>query len=258
MKHLIIGLVVLIGILGGNGLNASYDLQSVKGIGAFSGSAAARQLLTTNGFVVSDPAFRQIFEAYIESPQIAEASEHDPLGESLPVFITPDSAWHTYHVLMEEGVRELEEVQSRRLTAFSRELLAAAEGKKLPAELIGFLSVGLALQDSKFRETLAPNEKRIVEALRSGDSTVLAPIGFPLSPTQFRAQSFYTQSPELSDYFAARQWYAGVVFRLSNSNESRWAIELIRLLNSQPKLLEIWKRLSEPFDALLKRVGADH
>ena len=65
--------------------------------------------------MVADPAFKQIFEPYIKSPPIKEPSEKHPLGESLPSFITTDSAWHTYHVLLEEGVKDMEEVESQRL-----------------------------------------------------------------------------------------------------------------------------------------------
>src|ERR1017187_7766839 len=85
----------------------SYDLRTVKGIEAFSGSTAARELLGKNGFVVADPAFKQIFKPYIKSLQTEEPSETNPMGRSLPSFITADSAWHTYHVLLEEGVKEM-------------------------------------------------------------------------------------------------------------------------------------------------------
>src|SRR6266480_3536207 len=50
----------------------SYDLRSVKGVENFQGSKAARELLGRNGFVVADPAFKQIFEPYIKSPQTEE------------------------------------------------------------------------------------------------------------------------------------------------------------------------------------------
>ena len=90
---------------------ASYDLGKVKGMEAFSGSAAAKELLRKNGFVVADPAFRQIFEAYIESPETDKPSDKNPLGQSLPSFIKADSAWHTYHVLsggcVDRGARRL-------------------------------------------------------------------------------------------------------------------------------------------------------
>jgi len=93
-------------------------------MGAFQGSASAKQLLSQNGFVVADPAFKQIFEPYIKSPQTEEPSDKKPMGYSLPSFITTDSALHAYHVLLEEGVKSMEEIQSQRLLNFSRRLVA--------------------------------------------------------------------------------------------------------------------------------------
>src|ERR1051326_4216019 len=237
----------------------SYELAKVKGMEAFNGSAGAKDLLGKNGFVVADPAFKQIFEAYIKSPLVERPSEKNPRGSVLPSFITTDSAWHTYHVLLEEGVKEMEEAQSQRLVKFSRRLLAAtrARAAKLGStadELTHYASIGLALQDPQQRQALAPEEKRIAERLSStGSGPIDVRIGFPLSPPQFRAQSFYTQSPELSDYFAARQWYATVVFRLNNARETRAAVALAALIAGDSELLGLWKQLSEPFDLFLAR-----
>lgn len=231
----------------------SYDLKSVKGIQAFAGSDEARALLTKNGFVVADPTFKQIFEPYIESPEIGEPSETNPTGVSLPSFITPDSAWDTYHVLLEEGVKEMETIQAQRLLIFSQKLFAAAQQQHADQDLLLFSSVGLALQDEQHRQTLSATEKRIVDALRNDSDQVAVPIGFPLSPAQFRPQSFYTQSPQLSDYFVARQWYASVDFRLANTHETQSAVNLARLVNGNPELLALWKQLSEPFDDFLAK-----
>ena len=230
----------------------TYNLRSVKGIEAFNCSTGAKELLSKNGFVVADPSFKQIFEAYIKAPQTEAPSEKNPMGGSLPSYITPDSAWHTYHVLLEEGVMSMEEIQSKRLRTFSQRLLASATNSSNSAgDLILFASVGLALQDEQFRQALPPEAKRIVDGLRTGSTPVAAPIGFELSPAQFRAQSFYTQSPELSDYFAARQWYASVVFRLANPRETKLALALTSVINADPELLALWRQLSEPFDAFL-------
>jgi len=95
----------------------AYDLSRTDGMNCFGGSDEAEKLLASQGFVVAAPQFRQIFEPYIES--------------ILPVFVTPDSAWHTYHVLLEEGVKEMERAQSVRLADFSRRLLRAAQEQSL-------------------------------------------------------------------------------------------------------------------------------
>jgi hypothetical protein len=228
----------------------SYNLDGVADISQFTGSDAARELLRKNGFVVADPSFKQIFEPYIKSPMTGEPSDDKPRGSTLPSFITVDSAWHTYHILLEEGVKELEEAQSQRLAEFSRQLAAAARRESLP-EIASFAAIGLALQDQSARAYLASEESNIVRALLSGSENVSAPIGFPLSPLQFRAQSFYSQSPELSAYFAARQWYGGVVFRLSNSRETDLALKIASLVSADTNLFKLWRQLSDPFDALL-------
>src|SRR5438552_13523142 len=70
-----------------------YNVDRTEGMNCFGGSVEAQQLLAKQGFVVAAPEFSQIFQAYVESP--------------LPVFVTPDSAWHTYHVVLEDGVKEM-------------------------------------------------------------------------------------------------------------------------------------------------------
>jgi hypothetical protein len=207
----------------------TYDLRRVKGIQAFQGSTEARKLLARNGFVVADPAFKQIFEPYIQSPQTEQSSEKYPRARSLPTFITTDSAWHTYHVLLEEGVKELEEIQTRTLLTFSRQLWEALTRPDLAAgdeDLALLASIGLALQDERHRESLGPEAKQIVERLQTGSEPVPVPIGFSLSPIQFRAQSFYARSPELSGYLAARQWYGSVAVELNRIGRFGAAAEI--------------------------------
>ena len=219
-----------------------YDLAHVDGIEMFGGSAQAQALLSTNGFAVAAPDFKQIFQPYIESP--------------LPVFVTPDSAWHTYHFLLEQGLKGMEYSQSERLEAFSRRLLAAASaqaGNGVPEfrDLARYASVGLAFQDAKYAASLEPEQKRLVDALSSGSKVVEGPIGFPLSAVAFRAQSFYAESPELTGYYHARQWYANVDFRLADERETHLAICLSWLVQSDPELLKLWRALTTPYDVFL-------
>src|SRR5262249_35131481 len=171
------------------------------GMHCFLGSDEAKKLLAAQGFVVTSAQFWQIFEPYLRSP--------------LAVFVTPDSAWPTYHIVFEQGVKETECTQSERLAAFSRLLLEAARaqatnGSSEFSALADFASIGLAFQDAAQREALNPRQKQFIQALLTGTSEVEFPIGFPLSPVHFRPQSFYTESAELKDFYRAHQWYACV------------------------------------------------
>ncbi len=219
-----------------------YDLSRTDGMNCFVGSAEAAKLLAKQGFVVAAPEYWQIFEPYLESP--------------VPVFVTPDTAWHTYHMLLEEGVKEMERAQSSRLIEFSTVLLNAARAQptnRIPefAAIADYASLGLALQDSAHRESLGPEQKSLVQGLLSGTGPVASPIGFPLSPVQFRPQSFYTETPELSDFYRARQWYACVDFRLSNERETLLALCVSWLVQTNPRLLKLWQQLSEPYDTFV-------
>jgi len=219
-----------------------YELNHVDGIESFGGSAAAQELLATNGFVVAAPDFRQIFEPYIESP--------------LPVFITPDSAWHTYHFLLEQGLKEMERAQSERLAVFSRRLLTAASeqasnGVPEFRDLEHYASIGLAFQDATYAASLGAEQRGLVETLVVGTEPVQTSIGFALSPVTFRAESFYAESPELTAYYRARQWYANVDFRLNDDRETRLAIRLSWLVQSDPELRKLWHELTMPYDTLV-------
>jgi hypothetical protein len=77
-----------------NAFAASQTYSLVQDIDRFDGSSAAWHLLETNGFVVADPVYDQIFEPYLDS--------------SLPPFITADSAWDTFQTLLAAGVKQLE------------------------------------------------------------------------------------------------------------------------------------------------------
>ena len=94
--------------------------------------ARAKDLLSRQGFAVTEEQFRQIFE---RDPPTFQAP--------LPVFITVDSAWHTYHVLLEEGVQQVETGQAKLLQRFSERLHQLAAARKDPANAVyGDLAAG--------------------------------------------------------------------------------------------------------------------
>jgi hypothetical protein len=213
----------------------------VQGLDNFKGSATAWHLLETNGFVVADPTYKQIFEPYLD--------------ESMPVYITPDSAWHAYHVLLEEGMLDLETAQSRRLTDYSRRLWSSANEQAKSAgadfsDLARFAGIGLAFQDETFRNSLPDDQKRLVESLLAGKGEVKMNIGFPLWAPAFQSGG---QEPGSAwpGYVAARQWYALVDFRLMDERETGLALELSWLIHKDADLLQLWHQLSDPWDALL-------
>jgi len=94
--------------------NPPFQLADVEYIDCFTGSKEAKALLAEQGFVVTGHQFTQMFAAYLK------LDESKPW---LPNFITEDSAWHAYHVMLEEGLRQLEEQQAGVLRRFSAQLV---------------------------------------------------------------------------------------------------------------------------------------
>lgn len=106
-------IILTLGVgLAAHASESPYDLSQVEGMEHFEGYEAARAILARVGFVVVPTQLKQVFEPCIKGP--------------LPPFVTVDSAWHTYHVLLEAGVRQLEIRQARRLLELSRRLVLLA------------------------------------------------------------------------------------------------------------------------------------
>lgn len=229
-----------------------YRLETVKYIDRFVGSDEAKKLLGKQGFVVTAQQFPQIFAAYLELEQDRPCP---------PTFVTEDSVWHTYHVLLEDGIKELEERQTSVLRRFSARLLEAAQEKSRQRgdvywDLAAFAAVGLVLQDAGAAASLPADLRSVVggviPAIETGNAPVSALFfGLPLAPERFRAASFYAKGTELRAYFKARQWYAICDFRQRSSPETERALHLALLIAGDPELRQLHERLCAPYDVLL-------
>jgi hypothetical protein len=230
------------------GLLGDWETEDSQTLETTDKSKALDRMLEKNGFAVTSREYRQMFSAYI--PDSAGGSDR------LPPFITTDSAWHTYHVLLEEGIKQLEQRQAMRLKMFSRRLLRraaklAGDGQTDFSKIADYASIALAIQDKNHAATLAGKQKELLAAIKSGRGSVSGPVGFPLLTAAIKANSFYTSSRQLANYFAARQWYAMVVFRLNKPDETSLAIRLAMLIDSDKSLGDLWRAMSDPYDSLL-------
>ena len=232
--------------------SSGYDLGRVEYMDRFIGSKEAKEMLLEKGFVVTDQQFNQIFGAYIA---------HDYDRPSPAKFITVDSAWHTYHVLLEESVKQLEEGQAVNLLDFSKQLYnKASELKELPdgiyADLARFAAVAMVMQDVASLESIDQEDqslvRNIVDKLKqgSGETSVLF-FSTPVFAVYFRASSFYTEDEVLRGYFAARQWYAVCNFRAGSKHETERALYLALLIDGDAALKALYKKLTIPYTKLL-------
>jgi len=224
-----------------------YDLTKVGHIQAFVGSAQAKDVLSRQGFVVTEEQFRQIFEPYLPAIRV-----------KMPVFITVDSAWHTYHVLLEEGVQQVEMGQARLLRRFSERLYQITAGRKGPSQVVyhdlaAFAAVGWAIQDSTSLQHMPADLRamvvRTLKAMETGGTALFFEL--PLQSENFRPAGFYTKTPELARYFVARRWYATSAFRLKSETETLRALYLTLLIESDVELKRLHRQLTTPPEAMV-------
>ncbi|HPC95399.1 MAG TPA: DUF3160 domain-containing protein [Sedimentisphaerales bacterium] len=185
------------------------------------------QQLERDRILITDLAFKQIFEAYKIT--------------GMPFFVTSDSLLNAYHVLYEESILRLEQANAQKLPDVLRFILgrldATAAGIGEQGELTAaakrratiVVGVALKLLDDGFRITdsdmmaiIDEEVARIVEA-----QMVMKPawLGPPepdfmyLDYSRYKVRGFYTESERLTRYFRAVAWLQSIPFRVSHDDE---------------------------------------
>ena len=221
-----------------------YDLSAVQGIDKFE-DRRAKMLLARNGFVVV-PAFRkQIFEPYLWS--------------QLPAYATTDSAFRTYHVILEEAVRDLEHINAGIITQFSKQAAQASlgtlskakteEAKKAARMLAAYFSLAARLADKAFPldERVADRVQTELKKIAAGVMDRSAILGeeceYKFDYGVFKPRGIYTGKPRLESYFRVLVLYGGFGFRAKSRGETLAAALLVRLLNAHPELKSTHDRL---------------
>jgi len=248
VKHyLLVLLLVVPCVEAAESTPATYDVRALPPGVTELLSEDAKALLSKQGFVVAGQQFKQIFEAYI--------------GGAMPPFITTDSAWHTYHVLFEEGVHQLEEAQAQRLLKFSRLLCEAAQKhadrNRAYEDILQYASVGLALQDAESLKNLSAKQRgpvnELVAQLKGSSEVSVLFFGLPIMGKRLTPTGFYTGSASLRGYFSARQWYALCDFRAISEPETLRAFYLALLIRENADLKKLYGELTQSYDALLAK-----
>ncbi len=197
---------------------------------------ADRKVLMTN------EAFKQVFDPYIHT--------------DLPMFITSDSLLAAFHVLYEESVLRLEEVNARRLPQILRFIWEGLEARKPPNDAGGpharayrrariLIGTATALLGDEPKGTSAEEAGLIKEEVRKVtaaqtldpahiEATLPAWLGPPdetflgIDYSRYKPRGFYTKSEDLARYFRAVAWLQSIPFRVSRDEELAAALLLGR------------------------------
>ena len=227
MKHYLIALAIF-------GLGSTYaepdvstDWKSATRKGGLSEKAIAQ--LDENRILVTNEAYKQIFDAYLG-------------GKQNPVFITSDSLLNAYHTLYEESISRLESMNASRLQEFLRTVLENIDNPDTPvltghptwvaestkrAKLV--VGIALRLMDDSFRF----NEEKLDHILEEETGRIVLSEGHGMPqwlgvPTpsfmgidynRYMPRGFYASSERLSRYFRASSWLQSIPFRINYDEE---------------------------------------
>jgi hypothetical protein len=225
-------------------------------------SAAQRQALEANGFVVVPGSAPQLYVIY----QQAEES-------GTPIFVTTDLLLHTYHILYDFTLRDVEiNYFVDDLSSLTAEMIALSQAQlagsteaahEAARRNLAFFSVAAALLDPAFAPPPEVADLVAAELALIGAHTGLeeSPIfGYKEDYSQYVPRGHYTRNETFGRYFRAMMWYGRINFRLrpgtepeqieAGRMETRQAILIATMLGNATvqgePALAVWERIYEP------------
>lgn len=216
--------------------------------------------IAKNGFAVSDS------ENWTEFFAVYESNRYN----FVPSFITTDSAVHTFHLLFDYVLKDLEQQRLYgTLVTLSNDMVAASDAQY--AALKGtafenaarrnaaFFSVGASLLNPGFSvpayaQELVSQELALIAAhngisesplINSGEQFESPMDAYNTDYSQYIPRSHYTLTPELTAYFKAMMWYGQITFRSAYEDEVKSAVlQTSAMMDSN--LETLWMTIFEP------------
>ena len=225
-------------------------------------SKEAVALIEKNGFAVTDGrSWAEYFGVY-------EQNRYN----HIPSFITTDSAVHTFHLMFDYVLKDLEQ---NKLHGVLGELTGAmlSDSQAQYAQLKGTAFENAALRNVAYfavaQQLLNPKmitpaevgklvaeELELIEAHEGPMPSPVINLGaqyenpmleaYQVDYSQFVPRSHYTQTKELQQYFKAMQWVGQMTFRAKYEDEVRSALLLTAALYADKKAEQAWVDIYEP------------
>jgi hypothetical protein len=226
---------------------APLDLATVEGAEHFPGTDRDRQVLARQGFVVLPRQYRQIFSLYI--------------GSSLPHYVTADSAQHTFHVILEAALEDVERAAAGRLKAFAGALHARLAGFACDPRFAAGRDLALAHAAVAARllghpAPVPPHLESVVAAEVLLATAAAGPATSPLfgvveDYAAYAPQSLYEGDPGREAYFRAATWLGRRGFRVVDERETVAALLVVRAVEEEPALRAALAKHAAVLDFLL-------
>lgn len=198
----------------------SPDLSNIANLEQFgSFSAAEKNLLSQNAFVVSPGAEEQLFYIYEKNSYL-----------EIPTFITADSVLQVYHIFYDYSLRNLESKSlipvldelTDRMLKKSIQIYGGVKNSDVKSAALKnvayFATAVLGLKRAlpsdipSEAKAMAQKEYALIQAKKGFAPSAIFP--FQLDYSQFEPRGHYTRSEDFERYFIAMTWYGQAPFPL--------------------------------------------
>ena len=224
-------------------------------------SQEAVALIEKNGFAVTNG------RSWAEYFGIYEQNRYS----FIPSFVTTDSAVHTFHLMFDYVLKDLE--QNRLygiLNELTQDMLEASQAQYEQLKGTDFENAALRnatyftvaqkllnpSAEDKFQSNMAAGEIGLIEAHEGPAPSLVINMGaqyddpqleeYQVDYSQFVPRSHYTQTKELQQFFKAMQWYGQLTFRSKYEDEVKSALLLTSALYADEKAEQAWIDIYEP------------
>ena len=248
------------------GYSLPLDLSQVQGMAGLKLSDQQKQLLAANGFVVTTPVPGQFREFY----QIYESGRYS--DQELPMYVTTDAVFHSYHLLFDKILRDLEttyflpdlkHLSAMMLDATTQQYNAVKGTSLEQPALRNVAYFGVACQLLGLPNSILPQAMPLVSAelvlINAHNGPAVSPIWdrSDLAPelkliedySQYIPRGHYTRSEDLKTYFKTMMWYGRMTFRLKDAFETRRALLVVNAMQSaggNPTAKDLWEKIYDP------------
>jgi len=236
------------------------NLGKIENKKKFSLDNKVEQKLTEQGFVAVPSNYDQIYSIYEDNTENAR-----------PNFVTTDSVLHTYHILYDYTLRNLEinkfipDLKNLNKVLLQNALsqyasISDPSLKSAAKKNVAYFTVASKLLEP---ETAIPTD--VKDLVEQELSLIDNHIGFQDSPifgykedySQYVPRGHYTRNEDFKKYFKTMMWYGRMMFRIEPPNDKEKGREetkqalLISLILSQSKVnqeeaLTVWDRIYQP------------
>jgi len=219
-------------------------------------------LLLQNHFTVKRSQYKQLYDIY-----------NFCTWDGVPIFVTTDAVLHTYHVLFDRFLSEIEVQKFVETAALLTETLLdstqsilaqstkpeAAEATRRNLAFLGVATRLLKGDSASVPETVSALVDSELVLISDHDGFHYSPVFGSFSAldySQFQPRGHYTKSDTLQAYFKAMMWYGWTIFTMEpdlfgdlSRRHTLQALMLVQMLNNlevngQP-LLDLWEDIYE-------------